>query len=182
MSQQAAEANNQAHSDAFGSKEREQASSLPALSKCFHFRGSHYIVTTFVQFVLQIGPHFLTGLRVMLEVGPPPKAQCPVLTDWMTAVNQFYSSINQNQVNCHKSSTKLRTEVQVLYTLHSTNVYFHSLDLENLLLVHFSLNGSVSMSEKQPIFCSFMILFLWRATHTNLLHGCQQQKEAALLC
>lgn len=33
-----------------------------------------------------------------------------------------------------------------------------------------------------PIFCSFMILFLWHATHTNLLRGCQQQKDAALLC
>lgn len=59
MAQQAAEANNRAHSDALGSKEREQGSSLPALPKCFHFRGSHYIVTAFVQFVLQIGPRFL---------------------------------------------------------------------------------------------------------------------------
>lgn len=128
----------------------------------------------------KLDPIFFSWVKSCVRGWPTPRAPCPVLTDWMTAVNQFYSSINQNQVNCHKSSTKLRAGVQVLYMLHSTNIY--SLDLENLLLVHFSINGSVSPNEKQPIFCSFMILFPWHATHTSLLRGCQQQKDAAPLC
>lgn len=102
----------------------------------------------------KLDPIFLTGLSYV-RGWPTPRAQCPVLTDWMTAVNQFYSSINQNQGNCYKSSTKPRMEVQVLFTLHSTNI--HSPDPENLFLIPFSLNGSVSPSEKYPVFCSFMI-------------------------